>query len=397
MHARRRAAAAMNLPSPTSQPLVGHLGRWGIDPLALLAEGATTGSVFSLRLWRRTIVGHSPDWNRLVLGDLETFRSRGSLSGLSPYLAGGLVQTDAPHHRPRRRALNPPFHRTALAPLEPRIAAVTAARLPTGTFDATAWSSELVREVLSTLFFDRTVPDDLLRQFLAPLDRRLPAPFLPRPRLFGRMNRALGDALQHAGPSTLADAFSRLPDGVEEARVALAAAYDTTAHTLAWLLWHLADHPALADGETLRLSVEEALRLYPAGWVGTRVTSRPIDFDGVHIPSATLVMYSPFLTHRNPALWTDPLAFRPSRFTEPLPAWGFIPFAAGERTCLGAQLARLVLRTVAGEVAGSGLTRVGADPGLRAGITLVPAGPLLLHRDTAAGAGAAPLAHGTGP
>jgi cytochrome P450 len=370
----------MRFPAPGSQPLVGHLGRWGIDPLALLTEGAALGPVFTVRLWRRAVVGYSPEWNRLVLGDLETFRSRGSMSGLSPYLAGGLVQTDAPEHRPRRRLLNPPFHRTALTHHEPRIAEVTRARLPSGTFDATSWSSDVVRDILSALFFDRTIPADLLRQFLAPLDRRLPAPFLRRPRLFARMDRALAGALADAGPTTLAAAFSDIPDGVEEARVALAAAYDTTAHTLAWLLWHLADHPSFTAPETLPLAVEETLRLYPAGWVGSRITARPAAFDGVPIPARTLVMYSPFLTHRDPQLWADPTTFRPSRFTESLPAWGFLPFAAGERTCLGAQLARLVLRTVASEVADGGLTRVGADPGLRAGVTLVPAGPLLLNR-----------------
>lgn len=370
----------MSFPTPATQPVVGHLGRWATDPLALLDEGAALGPVFALRLWRRALVGYSPDWNRLVLGDLDTFRSRGSMSGLSPYLAGGVVQTDAPDHRARRKTLNAPFHRTALAGLEPRIAAVTRARLPTGDFDASAWSSDLMCDLLSALFFDDEFPADLLRQFLAPLDRPVPAPFVRRPVLFRRMNRALSAALTAAGPTTLAHAFAGLPNGAEEARVALAAAYDTTAHTLAWLLWHLADHPSYATPAALPTVVEETLRVYPAGWVGTRVTARPVTFDGVLIPAGTLVMYSPYLSHRDPQLWTDPAPFRPQRFSEPLPPWGFIPFAAGERSCLGAPLARLVLRTVAAGFADGTLTRAGAHPGLRAGITLAPAGPVRLHR-----------------
>ena len=370
----------IDLPAPAAQPVVGHLGRWGTDPLALLDAGAALAPVFSLRLWRPAVVGCSPDWNRRVLGDLDTFRSRGSMSGLSPYLAAGLVQTDAPGHRPRRQVLNPSFHRTALADLAPRIAVLTRARLPMGDFDATAWSSDLVRAVLRSVFFDDAFPDDLLRQFLAPLDRRLPAPFLPRRRLFRRMDRSLGEALPRASPTALAHVFDGLPDGVEEARVALAAAYDTTAHTLAWLLWHLAEDPSYAEPDVLVHTVEETLRLYPAGWVGTRVTADPVTFADTCIPAGTLVAYSPYLTHRDPVLWGDPLAFRPSRFTEPLPAWGFIPFAAGERTCLGAQLARLILRTVGAQFADTRLTRVSADPGLRAGITLAPAGPMWMSR-----------------
>ena len=60
------------------------------------------------------------------------------------------------------------------------------------------------------------------------------------------------------------------------------------------------------------------------------------------------------------------------------------PFAAGERTCLGAPLARLILRTVAGEFGAGSLTRVGTPPGLRAGITLVADGPLVVHHDVRA-------------
>jgi cytochrome P450 len=374
----------MKLPAPTPQPFVGHLGRWGTDPLGLLSEGAALGPVFSLRLWRRVVVGHSPEWNRLVLGDLHTFRSRGSMSALSPYLNGGLVQTDEPAHRPRRRALNPSFHRTALTHLQPRIAARTRAHLPSGDFDAGEWAGELVLAVLSTVFFDDRLPDALLRKFLTPLDRRLPAPFVRRPRLFHRMDRALAEALEHPRSGTLMEAFAAVPGGVEEARVALAAAYDTTAHTLAWLLWHLADNPDFGDPQLLPHTVEETLRLYPAGWVGSRVTSQPVIFDDVHLPTGTLVMYSPFLTHRNPQLWAECLTFRPSRFAGPLPAWGFIPFAAGQRTCLGAPLARLILRTVAGELAAGSLTRVGESPRLRAGITLVADGPLALHRSAVA-------------
>ncbi len=103
----------MSFPAPKTQPGVGHLGRWGRGPLPLLEEGAALGPVFRLRLWRPTVVGYSPDWNRFALGNVATFRSKGSMSGLSPYLGAGVVRTDEPEHRPRRRELNPHFtHRS---------------------------------------------------------------------------------------------------------------------------------------------------------------------------------------------------------------------------------------------------------------------------------------------
>jgi len=370
-----------SLPSPRTQPGVGHLGRWAIDPLALLEEGAQLGSIFSLRLWRRAIVGFSPAWNRLVLGDIATFRSRGSMSRLSPYLAGGVVQTDAPEHRPRRQQLNASFHRRALADLAPRIAATTRTHPPTGDFEATEWANALTRELLSAVFFDGAIATPLLADFLRPLDSALPGPLLPRPRRFTRMNKALSAAIDQARPPALASVFTDLDNGVEEARVALSAGYDTTAHTLAWVLWHLAEDNAWAQPDTLPWLVEEALRLYPAGWVGSRVCAEPVTFEGITIPAGTMVLYSPYLTHHDTALWPDALRFRPERFAEPLPAWGFIPFAAGERTCLGMHLARLILRTVVNEFAGSTLTRKDGDAAPLARITLAPRGQLQLHRE----------------
>lgn len=370
-----------SLPSPRTQPGVGHLGRWAIDPLALLEEGARLGPVFSLRLWRRTIVGFSPAWNRLLLGDIATFRSRGSMSRLSPYLAGGVVQTDAPEHRPRRRQLNPSFHRRALTDLAPRIAAITRAHLPTGNFEAGEWASALTQELLSAVFFDGAIPTPLLADFLRPLDSALPGPLLPRPRRFARMNKALSAAIDQARPPTLASVFTDLDNGVEEARVALSAGYDTTAHTLAWVLWHLAENNAWAQPDTLPLLIEETLRLYPAGWVGSRVCAEPVTFQGSTIPAGTMVLYSPYLTHHDTTLWPDALRFRPERFAEPLPPWGFIPFAAGERTCLGMHLARLMLRTVVNEFAGSILTRKDGDAAPLARITLAPRGQLQMHRE----------------
>lgn len=369
----------MTFPAPRSQPLVGHLGRWGTHPLELLEEGASLGPVFGLRLWRRAVVGFSPAWNRFVLGDLDTFRSRGSLSGLSPYLAGGVVRSDLPEHRVQRARLNPGFHRRSIATMTSALRTVVQQRLPTGQFDALEWGATLTQELLAVAFFGGAFPRDLLRDFVEPLDTKPPGPFLRRPRLFAHMNRAITAALLHAEDTTLAATFAGMTDGVEQGRVALGAAYDTTAHTLAWLLWHLADRPALTGGQETEHVVSETLRLYPSGWLGSRVAGRDVAFQGTAIRAGTLVFYSPYLTHRDSQLWADPLAFRPERFAEPLPAWGYLPFSAGARTCLGAGLATSILRIVADALSGQ-LTRVTTAQTVRAGLTLAPAGPILVRR-----------------
>lgn len=366
-------------PSPAGVPVLGHLPRWTRDPLSLLTEGARLGPVFELRLWRRVTVGFLPDWNRLVLRDIHRFRSRGSLSQLSPYLSGGVVATDGPEHGRRRAELNPSFHRRAVTALvENRLTGLAAEQLPTGPFDAVEWSSRLVRCFLLATFVGDRLPVELLDAFLAPLDRPLPGPLVRHPLLFARMNRALRRVLRDPQDGTLAVHFAGLERGVEELRVALAAAYDTTAHVLAWTLWELAGRADLTGAGMTAQVVEEALRMYPAGWLGSRVCTEDTEYGDQLLPAGRMVLYSPFLTHRSAELWADPTAFRPERFLEGRPTWGYLPFSAGERTCLGAGLATLMLRVVVDAFGAVPLRRISGDPRPRGGLTLTPRGPLVL-------------------
>ncbi len=375
--------APPRLPSPATRPPFAHLSRWTSGGLELLEEGAALGPVFGLRLWRPAIVGYSPDWNRFVLGDLARFRSRGSLSQLSPYLSAGLVATDAPEHRGRRALVNPSFHRKEVTRrFAEQFAGIARRRRPTGPFDAVSFSSNLVRDMIMTSFLGRGFPEAVLRSYVAPLDGPMPQPLLRRPFRVRRMEKALRQAFTDPDPETLSPLFARLPGGVEEARVAVAAAYDTTAHALAFALWELAARPDLNVPEAAPDVVHEALRLYPSGWIGSRVAAEDCEFQGHPIPAGRLVLYSPYLTHRSPDLWPDPTTFRPERFGDPLPAWGYIPFAAGERTCLGGPLATAMLRAAVTAFAGSTLTRIDEKAGVRGGLTLTPQKPLMLRCST---------------
>ncbi|MGA8112457.1 MAG: cytochrome P450 [Actinocatenispora sp.] len=376
------------LPSPARSALLGHLWRWTTDPVGLLEAGAATGPVFGLRLWRPVVAGYLPDWNRAVLGDLDTFRSHGSLSGLTPYLDGGVVHADVPVHRPRRRALNPHFGSRALdrTRLVERMRSVARQHRPVGTFDALVWSGRVVRSMLNTALFAGLVPDPLLASFLAPLHRRVPAPLLPRPVLFRRLDAAIARIVAAPPPGTLAEHLAGMPYGAEELRVALAAGYDTTAHTLAWAVWQLADAaPGLRCAEALPDLIDEVLRLYPAGWLGSRICVRDSTVAGVDLPAGTMVLYSPYLTHRDPDLWPEPTRFRPERFRDGRPAWGFLPFGAGPRTCLGAHLARQMLACALESVLTGRLSRVRGDPRVRTSLTLRPRGPLVLRHEVRAG------------
>ena len=178
--ADQRTYVARPVPGPSRVLPGGHLPRWGRDAIALLEEGARLGPVFEVRLWRRALVGYRPEWNRMILGDLETFRSRGSMSQLSPYLRGGVIAQEAPAHRGRRIGMNATFHRRAITPLfSASFAEIVDTALPTGVFDAVVWASTLVRRLLGHAFFGPGEPPAELTKFLEPLDRGLPAPLLP--------------------------------------------------------------------------------------------------------------------------------------------------------------------------------------------------------------------------
>ncbi len=375
---------APSLPSPPTSRLVGHLGQWGINPLGVLEQGACAAqaqgvSTFELKLWRRALVGYSPEWNRGVLGDLETFRSRGGLSELSPYLNAGIVQTDAPEHRPQRKVLNPGFTRSAMSDLKTGMQSAIGRHLPSGDFDSIEWASTAVRAVLSKTFLGTDVIDPVLNRWLGPMEAPLPIPFVPRPLRFRAMNARLEAALADPPQGSLAQTFAA-HGGLPEMRVALAAGYDTTAHTLAWLLAHAAQDPSLLDPARHDSAIKETLRLYPAGWTGSRRANKDVSVDGVDIPKDVLVLYSPYLTHRDPHLWSRATEFRPQRFAdEPVPPWGYIPFAAGERTCLGRHYAHLLMATALEALQGQTLCFVDGDLSPRAGVTLRPAGPLRLH------------------
>jgi len=374
------------LPGPPPRRGDGHLGAWARRPLPLLEEGARRAreegqDLFRLRLGLNAAVGISPAWNRLLLTDLATFRSAGSFPRLVPHLSSGLVMLDAPEHRRRRGAVNPAFGPPALEALRDRVGAALAHRpVPAGDFDALAWADHTVGTLLNAAYFSGEFPPELLHAFLAPLRRPFPVPALPRPWLFRRVNAELRRLAGQRGAHDhdLLAVLARLPGGLEETRVSLAAAHDTTTHALAYALWLLANHPQWHAPEHHPAALRETLRLYPPGWIGSRRLARDLEYGGVRLPRGALALYSPYLSGRDPGLWDAPGEFRPERWQARPPAWAYLPFGGGERVCLGMHLAHLLILEVLAGMPPLQAVRGDAEP--VAGITLGPRGPLIVRR-----------------
>ncbi len=252
--------------------------------------------------------------------------------------------------------------------------------LPSGAFEALEWASQAVLEALNAAFFGGEFPRGLLKRFLAPLHEAFPAPLLPRPLLFNAVNAEIRRQLErrkHEGGTDIAAHVLRYENPVEELRISLAAGYDTTAHALAWTAWHLAKEPA-----PISLAVKETLRLYPPGFIGSRRAAVDVSLEHIEIHKNALVMYSPYLTHRHPDLWSNPLKWNPQRFENPPPAWGYLPFGGGERICLGMHLAHLVIETALEALLETRIEQIRGDPKPKPGLTLKPSSALEMRRNT---------------
>lgn len=97
----------------------------------------------------------------------------------------------------------------------------------------------------------------------------------------------------------------------------------------------------LPELKYLHMVISELLRLYPPGWMLPRLVREDDVIDGVRIPAGATVVISPYLSHRLPQFWDDPLRFDPTRFEEDAPRrhrYAYFPFSGGPHKCLGNHL-----------------------------------------------------------
>jgi cytochrome P450 len=94
--------------------------------------------------------------------------------------------------------------------------------------------------------------------------------------------------------------------------------------------------------------IKESLRLYPPIHLGNRRVAESIDIDGHCIPAGERLLYSIYLTHRDPASWDNPDDFQPERFShiQKHPPFAYVPFGGGPRACVGAAFGQMEARLI---------------------------------------------------
>ena len=132
----------------------------------------------------------------------------------------------------------------------------------------------------------------------------------------------------------------------DEVATFIVAGHETVASGLTWAIHLLANN----QDEQAALSLnpdrssrvfDETLRLFPPAWLITRRTMEPVVVDEVEIPADSLVIVSPWVTHRHESIWDKPNEFIPDRMKDGPPQLGYLPFGAGPRLCIGRDMALL--------------------------------------------------------
>ncbi|MBG0857291.1 cytochrome P450 [Streptomyces spinoverrucosus] len=99
----------------------------------------------------------------------------------------------------------------------------------------------------------------------------------------------------------------------------------------------------LARLEYTRCVVTETLRVCPPGWLFTRITTRETELGGHRLPRGAMILYSPYLLHHDPASFPEPERFLPERWLPEretaVRKGAMLPFAAGNRKCIGDRFA----------------------------------------------------------
>ena len=405
-----RPAAEINL--WTSQPPItdGRLEDFVADPIACMRWlRREHGDVAALRESKQQLVFvFNPQLNHQVLSDSKLFYSRffalrGPKNSAQRRLSCGLLSMNGEEHKQQRRHVSGPFEKRAIGVHHDTITTLTSQMLddwrPGETRDIATEMTVLARKITSTMLFGMDQMQIALEigEMLDPwvelnhqlgLAALLPTDdFMPRYdellSLAKRLEERILDLVRlrrgAAKPGT--DLLSQLIRVHDETggitteqligHVALlfGAAHMTTANTLGWTLFLLAQHPDVmrplfrelqageydeplaafdsAKGSLLDRVVRESMRLLPASSYSQRSNSVPVELGPLSLAKNTVVIFSQFMTHHRADLYPNPEVFDPDRWLTITPTpYEYLPFGAGLRLCLGAPLALVTLKTI---------------------------------------------------
>ena len=350
----------------------------------------------------------SPEFNRQVLTQSDDFHSyffamRGPKRSALRELTSGLLSMNGDEHTRQRRIVKSAFSRQAIAGYTGMVRVLTSQLLEQWTIgevrDIAAETTRLMLAITSSMLFgmqdlELAIETGEMVDEWARANHALgSAALVARSDAFEKYEALLGLSeriaarirqmveLKRSEGVSCDDVLSlliRAKDGgaaltesqlVGQAALVFAAGHMTTAHTMAWLLYLLAQHPdwqrrvadessgepddvvsaGLAANVTSPFErvIRESMRVLSGSAYSQRRAARDVRIGPALVRGGSMVIFSQYMTHRRADLYDDPEVFNPDRWLTARPsAYEYLPFGAGPRLCIGAPLAMAIIRTV---------------------------------------------------
>jgi cytochrome P450 len=383
--------------------------RFAEDPIQLMRElYQTHGDISAIQDdTYRIYFAFGPQYNQQILSDSQNFHShffaiRGGRRSAQRRLTLGLLSMNGEQHKRHRRMVKEPFSRKTIMTYRDGIADIASHMLEKEwsagqTIDLNAEMTRYMLQVVSGILFGMDIPElaletgEMIDRWVAYNHELGPLAFAPHPELSQKYEEMLdyGDRLEDKireivdrrkssgtlGNDVLSlliqahDAEGGISDDELLGHVTLlfAAAHLTTAHTLSWTMFLLAQHPEIMreldqelteklEGRIPQIEdidnlpvldrvLKESMRILPASSYSQRVNVTPVDMGPFRIKEGSVLIFSQFMTHHMSSVYHEPERFHPDRWlTLNPPPYSYIPFGGGPRMCIGAPLAMQVLK-----------------------------------------------------
>lgn len=356
----------------------------------------------------------------IFLDNVENYpKSEVVIRMLRPAVGESLFTSEGSNWRWQRRAISPVFtarNVTALAPLMTKTAERAATRIANNQNSESEMACEMVREMLSATFdvicevalsgrehFDSEKYAEAVTKYFRTVGRASLLDFLetpywvPRPgeirgrRAVKTMHKMVQEAIdarkkdianQNESTDDLLDYMMKAEDAQTGRKMApkdllhnmqffIVAGHETTALTLAWSLYLLAnDQDAqdrarseatsiLGSGSQAKAAsaediekapyieqvLQETMRLYPpVGFLARKAIKTDQLYDR-EIRAGDTIFLNIYSLHRHQDLWENPNKFNPNHFAkekiEQRNKFQHVPFGAGPRICVGATFAMM--------------------------------------------------------
>jgi cytochrome P450 len=364
---------------------------------------ARMGKFFQIPLpgFKAYVVG-GPQANRQVLvTDRQKLLWRSEGDPVTRLLQRGVLVVDGPEHDRYREAMEPLLAPGCLPHYVPQILRhvdrVSGTWEDGQTVDMLVESRRIALLVIMDALFSFDFWDDLPRMWtpiLKAIEYISPGSWIVFPKIprlgYRKYLGVLDDYLvgiiqarrKRQAQSDLAGApagdllGALIDDGLDDDRIRdqvltmLIAGHDTSTALLAWTFYLLGTHPEIAYRLQVELDqalqgqppsapsgwqpplldqiIKESLRLYPPIHLGSRRASEAVDLGEHCVPAGERLIYSIYLTHRDPAAWEDPDDFKPKRFAQGRkhPPFAYLPFGGGPRACIGGAFGMMEARLV---------------------------------------------------